>query len=811
MIERRIIETKGRLIIAAARRRKEILAQLGAALEMSIGATASTRVALAAARGKAKMLRRLVETNPGAGSAPCSELGGRTPLGMAAAAGEAECVRVLLAAGVEDGPDEEGAWALHWAALVGSEACCRILAEAKPSSAHEFAPDNWRGETPLMIALRNGRSDAARALLPLSDPASRSPEPCGGLTPLMVACGTDACADRELFLELLASSDANAAAQGVFGGRTALMIAADSRDLWRAQALLDAGADPAAVEADGFRALSFALQSGHAPMARLLLPLCPVSVSMEGCWQGESDLFAATRSGSAECMRLVAEHCDKSARETAGGENLALIAARENAAALNVALSWLDGATTGASAGDPCVANANGKNALGAAVEAGRADCVEALLRWAARAPGRLERLDPNLKDKRGETPLMDAAERGFWRCVELLAPVSDVKALSDETEESALIFAAKKGHEKCVRPLLASSDLDLARGSEGGFTALMLAVESGHIGCAKALIEGGASLEARSTDWGESTALMRAAAKGQPQCVRLLLAAGADPKARESDGYDALAHAVRWGTLDCATALIGVSDLAAKDNDGDAALSLAVSSRPDESALPFVEALLAAGADAQAKNDKGVTALMLAAVRRSPHCLKKLLPVSDPEAKNQAGETAWMQAARMGNVEALLVLEPKTEASWWAKDADGRTVLALCAATEATDALETLLRGVKAGERQEEIVAAILSLRGEPEGLTQRAKPLMRKLAPNALPDHGVELAGQLIKKGRWELLDELAERMEPERVAGVMAAAFRNFAPKMVSAVERATLERAAEKGESEQPPLKVSVKRL
>jgi ankyrin repeat protein len=810
MIERDIIETKGRLITAANERRRELLAQLRDVRETGLCASAPTFAALAAARGKAKALRRLVEIDPGAGSRACEELGGRTPLGMAAAAGEAECVRALLGAGVEDGPDEEGAWALHWAALAGSEACCRILAEAKSSSAKELAPHSWRGETPLMIALRNGRSAAARALLPWSELASRSAEDCGGLTPLMVACGTDACGDHGLFLELLAGSDANATALGIFGGRSSLMIAADSRDLWRAQALLDAGADPAAAEADGFRALSFALQAGYAPMARLLLPVCPISVSMDGCWKGENDLFAATRSGSAECMRLISGHCDKAARETAIGDNLAVIAARENAEALEIALSWHEDGPDGASASDPSIAGEDGKNALGAAVEAGRVDCVEALLRWADRAPGRLERLNPNLKDKTGQTPLMDAAERGLLRCVELLAPISDAKAV-DKAGESALILAVKKGNENCARPLLGASDLDRTGGDDAEFTALMHAVARGSVGCARALLEAGASLETRSGRWGKGTALMVAATKGRAECVRLLLAAGADAKAKDSGKLDALIHAVRWGTLECATALIGASDLGSKDNDGDTALSLAVCSKSDEEALPFVEALLAAGADAAEPNDAGFTALMWAA-RRSPRCLAKLLPVSDPEAKNSDGETAWMVAARAGSVECLRLLENASEAVRWTKNSKGKSALALCAEEEGrAEALAFLLGGVKAGERQEEIAAAIAVMGGDWESLALRAKPLMQKLTPGALPDHGAGLAGQLIKAGRWGLLDELAERMEPERVAGAMAAAFRGFAPKMVGAVERAAFERAAENSENGQKPLKVGVKRL
>jgi len=89
-------------------------------------------------------------------------------------------------------------------------------------------------------------------------------------------------------------------------------------------------------------------------------------------------------------------------------------------------------------------------------------------------------------------------------------------------------------------------------------------------------------------------------------------------------------------------------------------------------------ELLLAKGADINAKDDHGFTALMWAVVGGHFHAVKLLLDKgADINAKNNNGQTALMHAALGGEVDAVKLLLDKG-ADINAKDKDGDTSLML-------------------------------------------------------------------------------------------------------------------------------------
>jgi ankyrin repeat protein len=84
---------------------------------------------------------------------------GDTALMLASLAGHLEVVKVLFASGARL---DTGGWnALHYAAYGGSPEIVRFLV-LRGADKNAVAP-NW--DTPLMLAVRNGRGDAAKALL----------------------------------------------------------------------------------------------------------------------------------------------------------------------------------------------------------------------------------------------------------------------------------------------------------------------------------------------------------------------------------------------------------------------------------------------------------------------------------------------------------------------------------------------------------------------------------------------------------------------------------------------------------------------
>jgi uncharacterized protein len=83
---------------------------------------------------------------------------------------------------------------------------------------------------------------------------------------------------------------------------------------------------------------------------------------------------------------------------------------------------------------------------------------------------------------------------------------------------------------------------------SSDGWTPLHLAAFFGHAELAKALIEQGAKLEARSSNAMKNTPLHAAAAGGQVRLVEFLLKRGADPNATQHGGWTALHSAAQAG-----------------------------------------------------------------------------------------------------------------------------------------------------------------------------------------------------------------------------------------------------------------------
>jgi hypothetical protein len=109
--------------------------------------------------------------------------------------------------------------------------------------------------------------------------------------------------------------------------------------------------------------------------------------------------------------------------------------------------------------------------------------------------------------------------------------------------EASPLVGAARDGNASEVRRLLASGADANGRWGVNDWTPLMHAVHKNQAGTARALIEGGALVDALGPH--NETALMMAAGYGQEEMVRLLLKSGADASRREVHSVTALDMAV--------------------------------------------------------------------------------------------------------------------------------------------------------------------------------------------------------------------------------------------------------------------------
>jgi ankyrin repeat protein len=316
------------------------------------------------------------------------------------------------------------------------------------------------------------------------------------------------------------------------------------------------------------------------------------------------------------------------------------------------------------------VAQPDGATALHWAVHWEDVELVDRLL--AAKAK-------PDVVNDLGVTPIVMAATAGNSRLVEkLLAAGADANA-SLESGETALMLAARAGSEAGVTALLGSGAKVDAREGTRGQTALMWAIVNKHPAVTRILLEHGANIHLRSETrklvynmggnrsagsaaaetpleevaLGGSTPMMFAARSGDIQSARMLVAKGANVNDTEADGNTALIVAAHSGHGTLAAFLLEQGADAKAAPLGYTALHAAVlrgtlrdrGVKNDDpgAGIPLVRALLAHGADPNARVTKGTP------VRRWSHDFALL--------ERWIGATPLWLAARFLEIDMIRVL----------------------------------------------------------------------------------------------------------------------------------------------------------
>ncbi len=270
---------------------------------------------------------------------------------------------------------------------------------------------------------------------------------------------------------------------------------------------------------------------------------------------------------------------------------------------------------------------------------------------------------DPNSKGEGSETVLMLAAESGSFNAVRLLLEKGADPNIVHTTDYYILDYDVKN-HQGMTALLYAVSDANEDNPEitelllkhhanpnivdrENTKTALMYAVEKGHIKITNALLNDGADPNA----WGgyyRSPVIMHS---DNIEIIKLLIAAGADPKIKMSNGETTLMHAINHGSLEIVKLFFenGI-DLNAKTNDGETALMYAAQKGDVEK----VNFLLANGADPHVQTVHGKNAIIYAAENKHPKIVEILL-AKDPSASTK--KAAIKLAAAKGNHEVLKIL----------------------------------------------------------------------------------------------------------------------------------------------------------
>jgi len=273
---------------------------------------------------------------------------------------------------------------------------------------------------------------------------------------------------------------------------------------------------------------------------------------------------------------------------------------------------------------------------------------------------------------------LSAAVQEGRPQCVEML-----IQAGCDPRTTPALFKAAEHGHEAVIE-LLLERGCDIDHRYTGSNTALHVAAAKGYVGCARLLLSRGAdptlinSMQdsaltmalnkqnvemlavllkheeaIRHADAAGRTLLHLACRSGHPKMVNTLLAAGCNPNVLDSHSHTPLMDAVLWRHLDVVECLAPRCNVNFPGQRNTTALIYAAQTNEPAS----VTVLLQEGAGVNDQDAMGNTALILG----GPYCViieSLVTHRADPNIQNHYGMTALWYAAyhRYPQVAALLL-----------------------------------------------------------------------------------------------------------------------------------------------------------
>lgn len=260
------------------------------------------------------------------------------------------------------------------------------------------------------------------------------------------------------------------------------------------------------------------------------------------------------------------------------------------------------------------------------------------------------------------DADLVAAARCGDSGAVQRLLELGISLEAVDGQGCTALLRACGGGHVELVRDLLGRG-ADAARPAHSGATCLSVALTARQIEVVWALVEHGVAVDQRLP--GEITPLMIAAALGQGQAIVALLAYGADATTIDAHGGTALHALAQYGfgarEADVAAAaweslLAAGAEVDAVNGVGETALLLLLgaSFEPgtayrEEVLLSQLDVLLRYGAALNTRERRGFGPLHLAALHGMGRVVKRLLAAgADPDQRDalnrRAGEVALMR-----------------------------------------------------------------------------------------------------------------------------------------------------------------------
>lgn len=314
----------------------------------------------------------------------------------------------------------------------------------------------------------------------------------------------------------------------------------------------------------------------------------------------------------------------------------------------------------------------DGINALRLAVEKNNSELVALLVAIPNIELNELREID-------GTTSLMHAAANGYTQILGQLIQAGAALNITSSEENTALLYAVKKNQPNSVQVLVnAGADLNM-RDKEGntaliiasknndkkaleilipialinirdnkGFTAFQYTVANGNVEAARKLLNRGAVLGINEYDPDHNNPIITAVARNDLPMVIELITNGARFDVNDKQGNTPLMIAVQKNYPEIVKKLINYGAL---PNNQDSSLAIAAT----KNNLALVQMLIKAGANLNAQNRFGNTALMIALERGFDSIVGAMLEAqADVNIQNSEGKTALMIAAKKGSAAFL-------------------------------------------------------------------------------------------------------------------------------------------------------------
>ncbi|KAG9151807.1 hypothetical protein Leryth_002082 [Lithospermum erythrorhizon] len=195
---------------------------------------------------------------------------------------------------------------------------------------------------------------------------------------------------------------------------------------------------------------------------------------------------------------------------------------------------------------------------------------------------------------------------------------------MKDEDGETPVLHAARQGHTATAMYLV-KQGADPTIASELGATALHHAAGIGEIELLKSLLSEGVDVNLQSD---AGSPLIWAAGHGQSEAVKLLLEHNANPNLQTDDDVTPLLTAVAAGSLPCIELLIQAGAHANVIAGGATALHIAA----DQGSVELINCLLKAGADPNFTDEEGMLPIQAAAARGYREVVEILFKVTSPD-----------------------------------------------------------------------------------------------------------------------------------------------------------------------------------